>query len=319
MADYKLPEEDISQYMVAEAMHTWGGRWTEEKLDAFEKYVHAYLTIMNKNREKYNWKLLYFDAFAGSGSRVVADSEEKPLMQALFQSEFLEEGQMDVYQGAAERVVRMNDLQGFDWYYFVDLDKESNEMLRNKLAPFETEGRKFVFRNTDANSIVKEMGRFLSLHSSWKALVLLDPFGMNLDWSTIESLKGAGVDLWILVPSGMIINRLLERDGSLKHIERLKSYFGIPKDEIEKVFYRKRISVPDLFGERHELIEKVKNPIAKIAELYVSRLKTLFEFVTETPLVLENNHGLPIFHFVCASHNQTAVKIAQDVIRKKQD
>lgn len=277
MADYKLPEEDISQYMVAEAMHTWGGRWTEEKLDAFEKYVHAYLTIMNKNREKYNWKLLYFDAFAGSGSRVVADSEEKPLMQALFQSEFLEEGQMDVYQGAAERVVRMNDLQGFDWYYFVDLDKESNEMLRNKLAPFETEGRKFVFRNTDANSIVKEMGRFLSLHSSWKALVLLDPFGMNLDWSTIESLKGAGVDLWILVPSGMIINRLLERDGSLKHIERLKSYFGIPKDEIEKVFYRKRISEPDLFGERHE------------------------------------------FHFVCASHNQTAVKIAQDIIRKKQD
>lgn len=87
----------------------------------------------------------------------------------------------------------------------------------------------------------------------------------------------------------------------------------------QKVFYRKRISEPDLFGERHELIEKVKNPIAKIAELYVSRLKTLFEFVTETPLVLENNHGLPIFHFVCASHNQTAVKIAQDIIRKKQD
>lgn len=23
----------------------WGGKWTEEKLDAFEKYVKAYLTI----------------------------------------------------------------------------------------------------------------------------------------------------------------------------------------------------------------------------------------------------------------------------------
>ena len=26
---------------------SWGGQWTEEKLDAFEKYVNAYLTIMN--------------------------------------------------------------------------------------------------------------------------------------------------------------------------------------------------------------------------------------------------------------------------------
>lgn len=25
---------------------SWGGTWTEEKLDALEKYVNAYLTIM---------------------------------------------------------------------------------------------------------------------------------------------------------------------------------------------------------------------------------------------------------------------------------
>ena len=44
----------------------WGGKWTEEKLDAFEKYVRAYLTIMNNYRDVYGWKLLYFDGFAGS-------------------------------------------------------------------------------------------------------------------------------------------------------------------------------------------------------------------------------------------------------------
>ena len=46
----------------------WGGDWTEEKLAAFSKYVNAYLTIMNKYRDKYNWRLIYFDGFAGSGS-----------------------------------------------------------------------------------------------------------------------------------------------------------------------------------------------------------------------------------------------------------
>ena len=56
-----------------------------------------------------------------------------------------------------------------------------------------------------------------------------------------------------------------------------------------------------------------------IGSFWHDRLKTLFEFVTEEPLVLENNHGLPIFHFVFASHNQTAVKIAQDIINKKQN
>lgn len=35
---------------------SWGGQWTEEKLDAFEKYVNAYLTIMNASRDKYNFE-----------------------------------------------------------------------------------------------------------------------------------------------------------------------------------------------------------------------------------------------------------------------
>ena len=54
--------------------NTWGGKWTEEKLDAFEKYVKAYLTIMNNYRDVYGWRLLYFDGFAGCGSSVVCET-----------------------------------------------------------------------------------------------------------------------------------------------------------------------------------------------------------------------------------------------------
>jgi hypothetical protein len=48
--------EDIDNYynegqegtMACEPIRSsWGGTWTEEKLDALEKYVNAYLTIMN--------------------------------------------------------------------------------------------------------------------------------------------------------------------------------------------------------------------------------------------------------------------------------
>ena len=35
-------------YIANEPPASWGGAWTEDKLDTFEKYVRAYLTIMNK-------------------------------------------------------------------------------------------------------------------------------------------------------------------------------------------------------------------------------------------------------------------------------
>ena len=206
--------------------------------------------------------------------------------------------------------------KGFDYYYFVDLDKSATDKLKEKLRSYVSQGKNLIFRNEDANSIVKEMGKYLIEHKTeLKGLVLLDPFGMNLNWDTISSLKGAPIDLWILVPSGVIINRLLERDGSLKHIEKLKQYFGLTKEEIENRFYIKKKD-QTLFGEI-EKKEKVKEPIKKIAALYVERLNTLFHYVTNEPLVMTNTRGVPIFHFVFASNNKNAMNIAQQIISKK--
>ena len=37
------------------ASDSWGGPWTEEKLETFEDYVkNVYLKIMNQNRDKYH-------------------------------------------------------------------------------------------------------------------------------------------------------------------------------------------------------------------------------------------------------------------------
>ena len=307
-------QDEGDSCFVSESHQTWGGSWTEEKLEAFEKYVNAYLTIMNKYRDQFGWKLLYFDGFAGSGTRTTNQEADSELMMELFREQEISLEQISVYQSAAERVVNIKQ-RGFDYYYFVDLDKSANDELKEKLRPYSNQGKNLTFRNTDANSITKRMGEYLIANEKIKGLVLLDPFGINLDWETIAALKGASVDLWILVPSGVIINRLLERDGSLKHIEKLKQYFGLTKSEIESRFYTKKTD-KTLFGEI-EKVEKVKEPIKRIAELYVERLKTLFPYVTENPLVMTNTKGVPIFHFVFASNNKNAMKIAQQIISKK--
>jgi ATP-dependent Zn protease len=125
--------------------------------------------------------------------------------------------------------------------------------------------------------------------------------------------------LWILVPTGVIINRLLERkidqEKGLIHAEKLKSFFGMNEEEIRSFFYTEK-QVQTLFGEE-EIITKAENSIRKIAQLYVKKLKEVFPSVTDEPMVLYNNHNVPIFHLVFASKNKTAKEIAQDIINKQ--
>jgi len=293
----------------------WGGRWTEEKLCAFEKYVHAYLTIMNNNRDKFGWKLLYFDGFAGSGSRGGEGSQEKsPLMEDLFDAHYISQEELDTYKGSAERVLNI-DLRGFDYYYFIDKDKKATARLDALLSPYK-ESHVIECRADDANNQLRLLSDGLRRNKKLKSLVLLDPFGMQVEWSSIEMLKGSSTDLFILIPSGVIINRLLYRNGASPHYGKLSSFFGLSEAEIKERFYEHR-TTQTLFGDT-EIVEKVKNPIQKIYDLYRERLGTIFRYVTEDPLVLYNNHNLPIFHFACASNNETAVKIAGEIIKNQQ-
>ena len=307
-------EEEPEVLMACESSE-WGGRWTEEKLVAFEKYVNAYLTIMNSFREKNNWKLIYFDGFAGSGSRNEAKKEDNSvLLQEMFRDYCLDEEELETYKGAAERVLSIAQ-RGFDFYYFIDKDKESSLKLHELLAPFEND-KTLVYRNSDANKQIEMLAKAMHKDNSLAALVLLDPFGMQVDWKSIELLKGTRTDLWILIPTGVIVNRLLDRKGELTHIEKLTSFFGKDENFLRDYFYKKK-KIDTLFGET-EIVEKVKKPIEKIAELYIEQLKTIFDHVTEKPLVLYNTRNTPIFHFACASDNQTAIKIASHIIKKKQ-
>lgn len=309
-------EEEQNGMMVCDSIPSaWGGSWTEEKLDALEKYVNAYLTIMNVQKNKYGWKLIYFDGFAGSGSRNEDGTQTvSDLMLDLFNDEYIDEEELNTYKGAAERVLGIKQ-SGFDWYCFVDKNKASSQQLEERLAPFKQE-KNLAFRTSDANEQVSLLAKSLHNNKALASLVLLDPFGMQVDWASIEKLKDTRTDLWILIPTGVIVNRLLDRKCELTHIEKLTSFFGKDEEFFKEYFYKKR-KVDTLFGET-EIIEKVKKPIEKIAELYIDQLKTIFKYVTEKPLVLYNTRNTPIFHFACASNNQTAITIASQIIKKKQ-
>jgi three-Cys-motif partner protein len=299
--------DELKKTILQEPQAEWGGPWTEKKLDAFAKYVSAYLTIMKNNTY---WKTIYFDGFAGSGDR--KDKANSPVYKQLK----LTEEDERLYKGAAERVLTLPNKLSFDYHYFIDAKEESLKKLETKLSELQkTKENTFQYRPGDSNKHLLDLSAAMKKNKSkYASLVLLDPFGMQINWDSIESLRDTRTDIWILIPTGVIVNRLLDKNCNFRHSQKLQNFFGLTENEIKKEFYIKETETT-LFGEI-ETIRKVSKPIEKIAKLYVQRLKTTWKFVTEKPLRLENSKGVPIFHFVFASNNEQAVKIAKQIIEK---
>jgi len=140
---------------------------------------------------------------------------------------------------------------------------------------------------------------------------------MTVNWDSIEKLKGLGIDFWILVPTGVGVNRLLIRNVEnipKGWLGKLEKFLGLTKEEILAHFYSSK-TVNTLFGDE-TLTNKEEKAINKIGELYRQRLKTVFNFVSES-FVMRNSTNSIMYHFMMATNNETALKLANDVIKPK--
>jgi len=274
-------------------MNQFGGNWTEEKMDIIVKYASAYLTIMNKQ----DWvRTIYFDGFAGSG--------------------FIETGETEpMKKGTALRILDLSDPRPFDIYYFVELDEEHVKELNFNLANHPLR-KNIHIQQEDCNKKLIALAVYLKKNPNYRALVYIDPYGMSINWSSIESLKGLGVDLWILVPTGMGINRMLINDGKISDswLQKLENFLGYSKEEIMNHFY-KSLRRQTLFGEETN-IQKEKDAALLAGELYSRKLKQVFSDVSK-PYVMRNSQNSIMYHFMMAANNKTAIKIANEVIEPK--
>ena len=82
----------------------FGGPWTEEKLDILKKYLYAYTTAL-KNQP---FRLIYIDAFAGTGEVELTSADE---------------GKKEFIEGSARIAVDVDD-KPFDEYIFIEKDQD---------------------------------------------------------------------------------------------------------------------------------------------------------------------------------------------------
>lgn len=241
---------------------------------------------------------MYFDGFAGSGG-ILQGSEQK----------FIE--------GIATRVLAIDNPRSFDLYYFVEFNKNNAEML-TKFIQSQFVDKNAHVANADFNNKIIDFAEFLRAKGkNYKVLSLLDPYGMSVKWSSIEILKNLSIDMWNLVPTGIGVNRLLKNDGEINEswLNRLKDFLGLSEQEIRETFYKTEKSTT-LFGEE-TIVKKEESAIEKTHQLYKSRLQTIFKFVSDS-FVMRNSNNYILYHFLLVSNSEKAVKIANDIIDKKQ-
>src|SRR5690606_35254689 len=137
----------------------------------------------------------------------------------------------------------------------------------------------------------------------------------QLNWSSLKALEKLSVDVWIPIPTGMGVNRLLKTNGEISSawLKKLEIFLGMTKDEILSHFYNET-TIHTLFGDE-KIISKEEKAIEKSAKLYSDRLGKLFKFVSE-PYILKNRSNAVLFHFLMASNKLNAVKIANQIIKK---
>jgi three-Cys-motif partner protein len=297
------------------AEHKFGGDWTEEKLLRLEKYLKAYRQIFTQNPKARYFKTWYVDAFAGTGSRTVSGTPATG-QQSVFEDVYEDTETTQYRDGSAK--IALSLPEPFDQYLFIEKSKARVNQLK---ATIESEHEALLprcdFRLGDANTILKAW----CTERDWtkeRAVVFLDPYGMQVEWSTVEALAATkAIDLWYLFPLGAGVARLLTHDGDIPETwkKRLDTLFGT--DAWRTEFYRVTPGQADLFGQSRDVVER-DAPVEKIEAFIHKRLDETFVQAAQG-LVLRNSRQSPLYLLCFAAANEkgapTAIRIAQHILK----
>lgn len=287
---------------------TFGGSWTEEKLERVRKYLVAYATIMKKQK----FRFAYIDAFAGTGYRTL-EQHQKPLAEIF--PEIFELESRQFLDGSAR--IALQVLPRFTKYIFIERNTDRIVELEKLKSEFKELKDDIVVIHADANSYLQD----ICLNRRWsnnRAVLFLDPFGMQVTWDTIAAIaRTKAIDLWLLFPIGAV-NRLLPKNGQISAAWRrsLDRMFG--SSDWYEIFYKTR-KFTNVFGSQQTTTNKLAD-FNLIGEYFVKRLSTVFAGVAQNPLPLLNSRNSPLYLLCFASGNPkgsvTAIKIAQDILKR---
>ena len=267
--------------------YSYGGQWTFEKLKILESYLDAYTTAL-KNRP---FKLIYIDAFAGTGYfNPVKDNEDAKTF----------------IDGSAARAIKIGN-KPFDKLIFIEKNNDRYNELKSLRQNHQD--RETIVENSDANSYLQNLQMDWK---NWRGVLFLDPFATEVEWSTIQTIASfSALDTWLLFPVSAVSRILpLSRqpdDIDPTWVSRLHKIFG---NESWRDLYQKNPQ-EDMFNSSGH----VRNPgVDGLLSIYKENLNELFggRFMSKSKTLTTSN-GAPLFEFIfCAGHPNGA-QIAKNI------
>jgi three-Cys-motif partner protein len=295
---------------VSPPQHLFGGDWTEDKLRAVREYLDAYVKVM-KNQP---FVTAYIDAFAGTGTVALRDTEDSG--EPLF-PELVDEGVGRYLVGSARQALEV--APPFHKYVFIEQSGGNVAQLEAMTREFHDLENRIQIRKDDANRRVKAICETWDWRSH-RAVLFLDPFGMQVDWETIEAVAATkAIDMWYLFPVGAVC-RCMPRDGKAQPgwEDRLDSALGtkVWRDLFYDISRKQTLLGEESCLERTATYQDVCN-------FFTLRLKDAFADVVASSDALRNGRGSPMYLLFFAVANPSkkargaAMRIASHILRMK--
>lgn len=256
------------------------GEWSERKIRIVAKYASAYSKILTNQRLRPH----YIDGFTGGGMALSRETGE-------------------AVETTAKRILAIEP--PFASYHLVDFDPAKAQAMRLACA-----GRpQATAYCDDANQILPKIFAKIRYEDYQRALCFLDPYKILLSWGVLEAAgANRALEAFIHFPTGDVQRNALrkDRDKALPaDVERMNAMWG---DETwREIGYSE---VQTLFGP-----ESQKQNVDVLLDAFASRLKAAGFTHVSRGLPMRNSVGVTLYHLFFATHNATAIRIANDILK----
>lgn len=263
------------------------GYWSELKLEIVEKYGAAYTGAFANQK---NLKKFYIDAFSGAGVHVSKRTQAQ-------------------VEGSPARALKVSP--PFDHFYFMDMDANKTAHLATLCA-----GRTDVDIHTgDATLyLTRTLLPTIKYEKFNRALCLLDPYGLHLDWEVmLQAGKSRAIDMFLNFPvMDMNRNAIWKNPDQAPQggVDRMNRFWG---DESWKEAAYAESPQQNLFTSP----DMVKQNNDAIVAGFRDRLRKVAGFpVVPEPLPMKNSNNAVVYYLFFASQKPVAQKIIDDIFAK---
>lgn len=290
--------------MAENARHEFGNVSTELKLSMVAGYLKAFTTaLQNKPSAKRPFKLWYIDAFAGTGERTIRlAAKDANLLEASV------EERLESRRGSAQ--IAIDTDPPFDQLIFIEHKKRHVAALEELAAKYPK--RNITVLKGDANRRIQQ-GTKSQDWSGVRAVMFLDPYGMGVEWETLEAIrKTRAIDVWYLVSLSGLYRQATKTKSALDEKKRAALTRMLGTSEWEEAWYDKGGQISFLEDAEPEL--RRTGDLGRLEAFVTKRLEGLFPTVLG-PKRLFNDRNAPMFslYFLCSNPSPKAIGVAQRI------